>query len=384
MSRLVPRLDGFDPVLAQRVAMTVSCSDCDGVAKVEDAGEIREENGRRVQVMHNGVLVEEGGYFGDWMAEIIRCLRGHHEPQEELVFDAIVKRLRADTAPATMIEFGSFWTYYGLWFCQAFPLGRVVALEPDPRYLEVGRRNASLNGFDDRVTFINAAIGREPGRKVRFVAESDSLEFDVEQHDLASLMQATELEHADLVLADVQGAETVLLERASGDLSARRVRFLIVSTHHHSISGDPLTHQRALELLRNAGAHVISEHSVSESFSGDGLIAVSFDDRDRDFTVVVSHARSRDSLFGELECDLAAAQECRAAEQAVGAVQCEIESLTAERDGLAAAMDGLHKELAALRSERDNLQKNILAITSTKTWRWVEGPRRLYARIRLR
>jgi SAM-dependent methyltransferase len=79
---------------------------------------------------------------------------------------------------------------------------------------------------------------------------------------------------------------------------------MVVSTHHHSISGDPLTHQRALAQLTEAGAHIITEHSVAESFSGDGLIVASFDDRDRDLVVEVSRARAKDSLFGEPEVEL--------------------------------------------------------------------------------
>jgi hypothetical protein len=48
---------------------------------------------------------------------------------------------------------------------------------------------------------------------------------------------------------------------------------------------------------------------VTESASGDGLIVASFDPRDADMApIAISHVRARDSLFGELEHDLAAAQ----------------------------------------------------------------------------
>jgi len=217
MKRLAPRLEGFDPFVTHRMTTTLSCPDSDEIPKVDGAGEVREHDGQRVQIMHNGLLVEEGGYYGAWMAETIRALRGHHEPQEELVFDRIVRRLREDGGSPVMIEFGSFWTYYGLWFCQALPASRVVAVEPDPAWLEVGRRNAVLNGFTDRVDFVRAAIGAEPGAMLAFRAESDGQFHDVVQHDLASLMAAAELDRVDLILADVQGAETVLLDRAKDD-----------------------------------------------------------------------------------------------------------------------------------------------------------------------
>ena len=37
---------------------------------------------------------------------------------------------------------------------------------------------------------------------------------------------------------------------AASALADGRLRFLIVSTHHHSISGDPLTHQKCLAELQ--------------------------------------------------------------------------------------------------------------------------------------
>jgi FkbM family methyltransferase len=355
VERLVPDVTGVDPALAGRMLATVACTDADVIPKVADAGACRDHRGTRVQVMHNGLLVEEGGYYGAWMAEVIRALRGHHEPQEEIVFHRVLERLAADGGAPAMIEFGSFWMYYGLWFCHAIPAGRVVGLEPDPAWIDVGRRNAALNGYEDRVRFVQAAIGGNPGEPLPFEAESDGQVHDIPQHDLASLLAETGLDRVDLVLADVQGAETVLLARARGDLEAGRVRFLIVSTHHHTISGDPLTHQNALRTLLDAGAHVIAEHSVGESVSGDGLIAVSFDPRDKDFTVPVTHARYRDSYAGELEYDLAAAMTARAeAERAWKSSDEYAKHLERELARVIAECDRLRAEQAAAVSTMDN------------------------------
>ena len=305
-TRPAPRLDAItDPVEVKRILTTLLCHDADGLPKVEGAGEVFEHDGLAVQRMHNGLLIEEGCYAGAWMTEIIRSLRGHHEPQEEVVFDAMIRSLAADSPAAPrMIEFGSFWSFYSLWFGLDLPGARILAIEPDPNNLEVGRRNVALNGQTDRIEFLHGAVGDRPGELLEFTDESDGEITTVRQYDLESLLAHAEWDRVDLVLADVQGAETILLERARGDLAAGRVRFLLVSTHHHSISGDPLTHQNALALLTELGAHVIAEHSVSESFSGDGLIAVSFDPRDSDLTVPISYARARDTIFGELEWDL--------------------------------------------------------------------------------
>lgn len=283
----------------RRIALALSCRDTDVIPKVPDAGAVRDG----VQVMHNGVLVEEDGYQGPWMTEIIRRLRGHHEPQEELAFHAVVEQLATTSTTPAVIELGSWWAYYSLWARQRIPGARSFCVEPDPAYLEQGKRNFALNGRE--ATFHQAAVGQAPSPPQPFQCESDGLTHDVPFEGLGSLLDRFGLERADLVLVDVQGAETPLLDGARELLRAGRVRFMVISTHHHVISGDPLTHQRCLMLLKELGAHVITEHTVAESFTGDGLIVVSFDAVDRDLEVVTSRCRVGESLFGDPLWDLA-------------------------------------------------------------------------------
>ena len=52
---------------------------------------------------------------------------------------------------------------------------------------------------------------------------------------------------------------------------------------------------------------MIAEHSISESCSGDGLIAVSMDPRDADLKVEPTIVRSRDTIYGEPEYEIARA-----------------------------------------------------------------------------
>lgn len=251
--------------------MTVSCRDGDALPKVTGAGTIVTRDGIRAQVMHNGVLVEEGGYYGPWMTEIIRCLQGVHEPQEEVVFAAVLERLR-ETVPTdrqpVLVELGSFWAYYSLWFLDELPQGRTVGVEPDPNYLEVGRRNFALNRREG--TFLHGAIGCEPGGTTTFVAESDGRPVEIPVHDLASVLAAADTGSIDILLADIQGAETALLHGALPLLREGRVRFVVLSTHHREISGSFTTHQQAVALLREAGAYIVAEHSVGSPTAATG------------------------------------------------------------------------------------------------------------------
>ncbi len=285
-----------------RTAMTVSCRDCDYIPKVPGAGGFAQAGAETVQIMHNGVRVVKDGYDGSWVTEIISSLRGHHEPQEEKVFHECLQRIGDG---GVMLELGSFWAYYSLWFNRQIPGAINICCEPDPRNLAVGQANAALNGANLR--FIHAAAGKAPKAAMDFALESkpgETISVPVKTVDL--IFEENKLEKLDLLHLDVQGAELDALHGAEHTLKSGRVRFVFVSTHHFLISADPFTHSRCLDYLQSLGAHIIAAHTVTESYSGDGLIAVSFDQRDRDFTVEVSCNHSDKSLFRSPEKDVAA------------------------------------------------------------------------------
>lgn len=348
--------DGSPPELRARIEMTVSCHDSDAIAKVPHAGEVHDG----VQVMHNGVRIEAGSYCGDWMTEVIARLRGHHEPQEEVAFHAVVERAAATESSPVMVELGAYWGYYSLWLLHRAPGGRAVLIEPDPEFLAAGRRNFALNGKDG--VFLQAAVGAAPTGPVPFRCESDQVVRPVPTESLPSLLERFGIDRADVVLADVQGAELALLEGAREVLVAGRVRFLVVSTHHHSISGDPETHRRCLDLIVDCGAHVVTEHTVAESFSGDGLIVAAFDPCDFDLVVPVSRARASSSLFGDPTEEVARSWRelavARAEERATA------EELRAAREGAAA----LRRELDAVRAGLEAAQLELAHIGATRTW----------------
>jgi FkbM family methyltransferase len=289
----------------ERVAMAARCRDCDSIAKVPDAGRVVEKrSGARVQIMHNGIEVEQDGYCGAWMTDIIRLCQGHHEPQEERIFHEVVSRLGAG---GTMIELGGYWSYYSLWFMQGSPDRQAIVLEPDPAHLEVGRRNAKLNSLQP--IFVQGSAGGHFEPSTMFTTE-DSGAVDIPCHTVESLMALHDVGHLSILHCDAQGVELDILESCRDLFAAGKIDWVFVSTHAHMISGDYLTHQRCLQTLRDAGAVIEAEHDVHESFTGDGLIVARFCKPPVGWQpIALSHNRHDRSLFRGLAYDLAEASQ---------------------------------------------------------------------------
>lgn len=279
-----------------RIAMTVSCHDCDGIPKVETAGQTITRNGEHVQIMHNGIEVVAGGYHGDWMQRIIGTLRGHHEPQEELIFDAILPHCRPNSL---MVELASFWAYYSLWYLSFVRGSSAICIEPDPLNMQVGKRNAALNGFADRVRFAEAWIGESAAPAHEAIGEASQRPITLPRIDAAALLEMIGGRQIELLHMDAQGAELGFLRSMERARLNERARFLVVSTHHGAISGSATTHIDCLAELERLGATILCEHSVGESFSGDGLIAASFRKEDAGVRMpTISRNNPDNSLFG--------------------------------------------------------------------------------------
>lgn len=292
--------------------MATRCRDCDGVPKVADAGQVFDlGDGCQVQVMHNGLKVVAGGYYGQWMLELIRLCRGHHESQEERIFHEVVGRLADD---GRMIELGGYWSYYSLWFLKDKPGRRALVVEPEPTYLDIGRQNAALNHLDPLFKPGFAGANFVPSASFRCEVSGDQM---LPCYSVSHLMAEQGWETLDILHADIQGAETDVLTSCQELFRAGRIGWVFVSTHAHQISGDPLTHQRCLEILRQCGATIEVEHDVHESFSGDGLIVARFWPASSDWVPVqISYNRASRSLFRHLAYDLQQARDQLAAASA--------------------------------------------------------------------
>lgn len=262
----------------ERAIMTIGCQDCTEIAKVPDAGRIVQTSMGEAQIMHNGLKVKAGGYHGDWMAHIIRALRGHHEPQEELAFHHMLRYVRNNSL---IVELGAFWSYYSLWFLQEIPGSSALCVEPDPGNLAVGRHNAELNGLAASIRFEHGGVGGGARNDMEILCESDGIVRSSPCFDMNGVSGLVGGASIEVLHMDVQGQELPFIESMAEAVSRGQVRFIVASTHHSSISGSSSTHADCCRALTDLGAKILCQHDVQQSYSGDGLIVASFYPEDR-------------------------------------------------------------------------------------------------------
>jgi FkbM family methyltransferase len=340
--------------------------DTAAIPKVPDAGAVQQEpDGTRVQIMHNGIKVLADGYYGDWTTRLIALCRGHHEPQEECVFHEVVSRLPVD---ATMLELGGYWGYYSMWFLRGWPRRRAVIVEPDPAHLAIGEKNAKLNGLAPE--FLSGFIGDGPTHSITpFLTEHSGI-VSLPRLSVPELMETLGIETLNLLHCDAQGVELEVLESCHELLRRGRVQWIFLSTHAHQISGDPLTHQRCLTVLRNVGAVIESEHDVHESFSGDGLIVARFGPPPAGWiSVPVSRNRYSESLFRNPLYDL------RTTQRDLEATQRDLEAT--KRD-----LEATQRDLEATRQQLEAIRQQLEMIHQSRSWRYTSGLRAISLRLR--
>lgn len=177
-------------------------------------------------------------------------------------------------------------------------------LEPDHAYLQTGQRNAALNGVDAK--FINAFAGGKSRPPESFSTESSG-EVVIPCRSVPDLMAEAGWHRLDVLHCDAQGVEFDVVESCTDLLRAGAIGWVIVSTHSHHISGDPLTHQRCHSILRQLGGTIVAEHDVHESYSGDGPIVARFGPLpDGWVDPKISYNRYGSALFWDPAFDLAA------------------------------------------------------------------------------
>jgi hypothetical protein len=204
-----------------------------------------------MQYMHNGILTTAGGYYGSPIAQMLNRSKGIHEPQEEYVFQEILKLMPEG---ATMIELGAYWAFYSIWFATEVKNATNYMIEPGKSNIEYGVNNFRKN--KKKGHFTNAYIG-----------ENDGINADgVPIVGIDSFVARHNISHINILHSDIQGYEYEMLCSARKSIAANKIDYFFISTH-----GDDVHHQ-CLSFLREANFIIICEAGEKDTYSVDGLI----------------------------------------------------------------------------------------------------------------
>ena len=231
-----------------RLEDVCASSDNQHINRHPEAGMIK--NG--ILTMHNGLKVWAGSYYGWGSLRILIKNKAVHEPQEERVFQEVLKAI---TPGSTMVELGSFWAFYSAWFANDIPNGRCIMVEPDKNNLENGRANFQLNDLSGK--FINASLG---------ATEEYDEDLKCNRISIDALLRREKIDKLAILHSDIQGFEGQMLDGASKALKARQIDFVFISTHSNEIH---------LECVQKLVAHeykICHSIDLDQTFSQDGLI----------------------------------------------------------------------------------------------------------------
>lgn len=230
-----------------RIRQVIACPDNSHIPRTDDAGKII--NG--FQIMHNGIKVVPGSYYGDGPIELLRKNRGVHEPQEERIFQEVLKTI---PPRSIMIELGAYWAFYSMWFRKTIPDSQAYMIEPAAENLVYGQGNFAANCLQGEFlrAYVGAASGSAPdGTKI--ISPDDF----VTQHGLA---------HISLLHSDIQGFELEMLHGCDRTIREGKISWFFISTHNDAL------HEACESFLCQRGFVTVASIPPTNSFSVDGIL----------------------------------------------------------------------------------------------------------------
>ena len=229
----------------RRISDVLQCEDRKFIVSLPMAGKI--EGGHLI--MHNGIRIKPLSYYGFPMLRMFKLSKGVHEPQEERVFQEVLKVMPPG---ATMLELGSYWAFYSMWFQKTVSDARSFMVEPEEAGLKSGKENFEINGL--KGDFTRAFIGNE-------YKESSPPILTVDW-----ILSQKNIPFLDLLHSDIQGFELQMLEGASNSFLQGKVGYVFISTHSNQV------HDACENKLKDYGHVILHSINLDDSYSEDGLI----------------------------------------------------------------------------------------------------------------
>jgi len=237
----------LSPEWQNRANAIYSSADNALIPRVPEAGLVK--GGK--QIMHNGIKINLGSYYGPEITQILIKNKGVHEPQEERVFAEVLKTMPRESV---MIEMGAFWSFYSMWFSKEVPGAKNYMIDPDGFNLGHGKRNFRLNGL--KGDFVQGFIGAksEKSSKIPMIAIDD-------------FVKEKQIPFIHMLHSDIQGYEYDMLQGTKQCFENKKIGYIFISTHSNDL------HSQCLGFLKAHEFVIIANANLDQSYSEDGLIA---------------------------------------------------------------------------------------------------------------
>jgi len=231
----------------RRIRAVVSCPDNQAIPRCKAAGSLRDG----FITMHNGLKVGGFSYYGAGIMNLLMQNKGVHEPQEERAFQDVLPWIAHGSS---MLELGSYWGFYSLWFSKSVVDAKNYLVEPAGDNLEAGRVNFRLNG--KQAVFENAYVG----------AADQSSNHATPTISVDSFLKRQSITKLAILHSDVQGAELDMLRGATQAFERRVIDFCFVSTHTNEL------HLHCLAFFERNQYRILASANLDQSYAEDGLI----------------------------------------------------------------------------------------------------------------
>ena len=216
-------------------------SELSNIPKVDHAGEIVGD----YQIMHNGLKIIKDCYHKNFITDTLKKYK-HFEPDQEVWFHRALETIQDN---GTMIELGSYWGYYSLWFNHSIRNATNIMVEPNINNLEIGKKHFEINNM--KGIFENMYVG----------AYDDDNTTTVD-----SIIERSNLENVDIVHADIQFAEYDMLVGCRKAIASKKIKWFFISTHNAGLN------QLCNKYLVKNNYEILVSHVKNKIPSTDGLI----------------------------------------------------------------------------------------------------------------
>lgn len=240
----------LDDYWMNRIRDVMNCPDNKLIDRHFDAGSVK--NGK--QFMHNGIAVTLGGYYGEPIVQMLYKNKGVHEPQEEYAFGKVLPTMPVG---AIMLEFGSYWSFYSIWFNKEVRDAKNFLVEPEVFNLMYGINNFRINKVKGH--FTNAFIGKTSG------IENYTPVICVDDY-----VNKNNIQFIDVLHSDIQGFEYDMLCGAINTIRHHKIGYVFISTHGNKV------HYECIEFLTTNEFIILCNADEEDTYSVDGLIVARY------------------------------------------------------------------------------------------------------------